>query len=318
MSKLWRTAFLLLGQTILMVCPAQLQAITTLPELEQQLTPTQRLGRDALSFHTAEGRVIILADRSGNIGAMLIHSKTRANNIIPMVEELTRRISHSDQADVRYSADKHSALVLYPEICKTATLGSTGLTNCTRLVSLYNAGNSCSTPHHWHDSGVSLRQYNNDKLSFEITIDMSRERVEYTELRLAKGISSARAIAISGLPSNLSKAPRNTVRRLSMSLGGATPLSADETADVYLSRGKDVYCIGTQERLQAANSARDNINHYIFPPLSMPPAPAQLSIAQPEPAHVAQPTPPTAPTAEPQQLSPAEARRAYIERLQKM
>ena len=318
MSKLWRTAFLLLGQTILMVCPAQLQAITTLPELEQQLTPTQRLGRDALSFHTAEGRVIILADRSGNIGAMLIHSKTRANNIIPTVEELTRRISHSDQADVRYSADKHSALVLYPEICKTATLGSTGLTNCTRLVSLYNASNSCSTPHHWHDSGISLRQYNNDKLSFEITIDMSRERVEYTELRLAKGSSSARAIAISGLPSNLSKAPRNTVRRLSMSLGGATPLIADETADVYLSRGKDVYCIGTQERLQAANSARNNINHYIFPPLSMPPTPAQLLSAQPEPAHVAQPTPPATPTAESQQLSPAEARRAYIERLQKM
>lgn len=321
MSKLWRTAFILLGQTILMVCPAQLQAITTLPELEQQLSPTRRNGRDALTFHTPESRVLVLADRSGNIGAMLIHSKTRANSITSTVEELTRRITHAEQADVRYSADKHSALILYPEICKAARLGSTGLTNCPRLVSLYNVGNcnnSVQTPHYWHDSGVSLRHYDNGKLSFEITVDMSRELVEYTEIRLAKSTSSTRAIAISGLQANLTKAPRNTIRRLSMSLGGATPLSADEMSDIYLSRGKDVYCIGTQERLQAANSARNNINHYIFPPLSMPPAPVQLPTAQPEPSPVTQPATPSAPITEQQSLSPAEARRAYIERLQKM
>lgn len=321
MSKLWRTAYLLLGQTILMVCPAQLHAITTLPELEQQLSPTQRFGRDALTFHTPESRVLVLADRRGNIGAMLIHSKTRANSITATVEELTRRITHAEQADIRYSADKHSALILYPEICKAARLGSTGLTNCPRLTSLYNAGNcnnSAQTPHYWHDSGVSLRHYNNDKLSFEITVDMSRELVEYAEIRLAKGTSSTRAIAVSGLQPNLTKAPRNTIRRLSMSLGGATPLSADETSDIYLSRGKDVYCIGSQERLQAANSSRNNINHYIFPPLSMPPAPVQLPTAQPEPAPVVQPTAPATPVTEQQSLSPAEARRAYIEYLQKM
>lgn len=321
MSKLWRTAFILLGQTILMVCPAQLQALTTLPELEQQLQSTQRFGRDALTFHTTESRVLALGDRKGNIGAVLVHSKTRANSIISTVEELTRRITHTEQADVRYSADKHSALILYPEICKAAGLGSTGLTNCPRLVSLYNAGNgnnSYQTPHYWHDSGVSLRHYDNNKLSFEITIDMSRELVEYAEIRLAKGTSSTRAIALSGLQANLTKAPRNTIRRLSMSLGGATPLSADETADIYLSRGKDVYCVGTQERLHAANSTRNNINHYIFPPLSMPAAPAQLPTAQPEPRPAEEPLTPTSPATEPQSLSPADARRAYIDYLQKM
>ena len=321
MRKLWRTAFMLLGQTILVVCPAQLQALTTLPELEQQLQPTQRFGKDALTFHTGESRVLILADRSGNIGAMLVHSKTRANSITSTVEELTRRITHTEQADVRYSADKHSALILYPEICKSACLGSTGLTNCPRLVAIYNASNrnnGSQTPHYWHDSGVSLRHYDNDKLNFEITVDMSRERVEYAEIRLAKGTSSSRAIAISGLPPNLSKAPRNTIRRLSMSLGGATPLSEDEMADIYLSRGKDVYCVGTQERLHAANSARSGINHYIFPPLNMPSAPVQLTTTQPEPKPVEQPQTPSIPATEHQSLSPTEARRAYIEYLQKM
>ncbi len=317
MRKLWHSAFILMGQTILMVCPAQLHAITTLTELEQQLQSTQRSGRDALTFHTGESRMLALGDSRGNIGAVLVHSKTRASNTVSTVEELTRRITHTEQADVRYSADKHSAIILYPEICKAAGHGSTGLTNCPRLVALYNAGNrnnSRQTPHYWHDSGVSVRHYDNNKLSFEITVDMSRERVEYAEIRLAKKTSSSQAIAISGLRPNLSKAPRNTVRRLSMSLGGATPLSADEMADIYLSRGKDVYCIGTQERLQAANSARHNINHYIFPPLSMPSAPAQLSPAQAEP----QTQPSITPSTEQQPLSPSEARRAYIDYLQKM
>lgn len=320
MSKLWRSAFILLGQTILMVCPAQLQALTTLQELQQQLQPTQQLGRDALTFHTTECRGIVLGDRSANIGAILVHSKTRANSTSATVEELTRLITHSEQADVRYSADKHSALILYPLICKASCLSTTGLTGCPRLVSLYNAANcnnSRQSPHYWHDSGISLRHYDNNKLMFEITIDMSGELVEYAEIRLAKGQSSARAIAISNLPTNLTKAPRNTVRRLSMSLGGATPLSADETADAYLSRGKDVYCIGTQERLHAANSARKNINHYIFPPMSMPVAPAQLPTEQAVPEPVA-PHPHSTPATKQQSLSPAEARRTYIDYLQKM
>lgn len=324
MRKLWQTVFLLLGQTILMVCPAQLLAITTIPELEQQLQSTQRIGRDALTFHTAESRVLALGDRRGNIGAMLVHSKTRANNTSSTVEELTRRITHAEQADVRYSADKHSALILYPKICQAACLGSAGLTNCPRLVALYIAGNrnnTYQTPHYWHDSGISLRYYNNKKLNFEITIDMSSELVEYAEIRVSKGTSSSRAIAIAGTQPNLSKAPRYTIRRLSMSLGGATPLSADETADVYLSRGKDVYCIGTQERLQAANRARNNINHYIFPPMSMPSAPVELSPTQTEPRtadSTPQQRPSVAPPTEHQSLSPADARRTYIDYLQKM
>lgn len=324
MSKLWRATFTLLGQTILMVCPAQLQAITTLHELEQQLKPTQHIGRDALTFHTTECRALVLGDRHTNIGAILVHSKTRANSTTSTVEELTQLITHLEQADIRYSADKHSAIILYPEICKAARLNCTNLTGCPRLVSLYNAGNynnSRQTPHYWHDSGVSLRNYVNNKLTFEITIDMSKELVDYVEIRLAKGVSSTRAIDISGLPTNMSKAPRNTIRRISMSLGGATPLSADETMDTYLSRGKDVYCTGSQERLQAANSTRNNINHYIFPPLGMPSAPTQLIPTRAEPRPAAQPLThpqPPPPATEPQILSPAEARRAYIEHLQKM
>lgn len=328
MSKLWRTAFTLLGQTILMVCPAQLQAITTLHELEQQLKPTQRIGRDALTFHTAECRGLVLGDRHANIGAILVHSKTRANSTASTVGELTQLITHPEQADIRYSADKHSAIILYPEICRAARLNTTGLTGCPRLVSLYNAGNcnnSRQTPHYWHDSGVSLRNYVSNKLTFEITIDMSKELVDYAEIRLAKGVSSTRAFDISGLPTNLTKAPRNTIRRISMSLGGATPLSADETTDTYLSRSKDVYCTGSQERLQAANSIRNNINHYIFPPMGMPAAPAQFSSSTTAPQPAAQPLSPTPQPqstepsiTESQSLSPAEARRAYIEYLKKL
>ncbi len=317
MSNPWRTAIAVAGTILFAVVPAQLSALTTLPELERKVTNSHRLGEDALSFHTDSARVLVLADRQGQIGAVLLHSKTRNDNISSGEEALLKLITHSELPDLRRSADKHSVLILYPNICRRQAAGHTQITGKDRLTCLYNAYrvvNSKSTPHYWHDSGVSLRNYNGKTLYFEITLDMSARQVEYAELRLSKKApASLKAQQLCGTTISLPNSSR-LVRKLSTRLG-ATPIHADEAQDTYLTLSNEVYTMGSMARLQQANKNRRGVNHYQFPELTMP---AQsTTLPQAEESVQQQPSP----SAKPQQpviTNPTEARRAYIEQLQKM
>lgn len=331
MKNPWRTAIALLGQAILLACPAQLQAHTTLSELKEQVRYSTPLQEDALLFHTNEAKVLVLADKSGKIGAVLLHSKTRRSDIRALVDNLQSLISHTDRPpQVSLSDDRHSALILYP--CDKDSLqdATRAIVGCDRLTALHNACNSYNgniTPHYWHGSGISLRNYDNDLL-YEITLDMSTERVEYAEIRMGKrGKSFLKAHMLTGIPPNLPLETKQ-IRRISYRLGGATPIHADETGDIYVSRDRcEVYTVGSQQRLQLANKSRNDIKHYIFPALNIP-GPTAVFTLRPKPH--SQPIPPTPkpkeeqapptpkPAEQPPALTPEQARRAYIEQLQKI
>ncbi len=324
MSTPWRTAVALIGQAILLACPAQLQALTTLSEFRTEITPCKELGGDALSFHTPEAKGLVLADSRGRIGAVLLHSKTRRDNIEELTKTMQSLITHNKPAEVLRSADGHSALILYPDISREHADSTKSLTGCNRLTALHNVRNSYNasiTPHYWHESGISLRNYDNRTLLYEITLDMSAEQVGYVEIRIGKKAAHLlKPHMLIGIPPSLPTAPRQ-VRRISYLLGGTTPIHADESTDTYLCRGTDeVYTLGTQQRLQQAAKKRQGIKHYFFPGLPMPNMLATISPVSPEktPTYTEQPPPAAAPQAAPPPLSPSEARQRYIDELQKM
>lgn len=318
MSTPWRTAIAAAGTIFFAVVPAQLSALTTLPELQAQLNNCHRSGNDALSYHTDNARVLVLANQLGEIGAVLLHSKTRSSNLTASEEELLKLITHAERPDVRRSDDGHSVLILYPNICHRQATPHTQITGKDRLSCLYNAYravNSKNTPHYWHGSGVSLRNYNGKNLHFEITLDMSAPRVEYAELRMSKKAPAKLNIKqLCGTTLSIPKSLR-LVRKLTSQLGGATPIHADEETDTYLTLSKDVYTMGSMARLEQANKNRRGVNHYQFPELVMPEQSATLSQA---PQAVQQPPPPPAAPQQPAITDPTQARRIYIEQLQKM
>lgn len=333
MKNPWRTAIALLGQAILLACPAQLQALTTLSELSKQVENTQPLQGNALTFHTDEAKVLVLANHKDKIGAVLLHSKTRKSNIAPLISELQKLITHNEQAEVYQSADKHAAIILYPKTSEPDNFNSP-IVGCNRLTALCNACelyNANTTPHFWHDSGISLRNYDKTHdLLYEITLDMSAERVEYAEIRLSKKAKSfLSGHMLTGITPDLPKDPRQ-VRKISYQLGGATPIHADEDNDIFICRDKnEVYTVGSRQRLLQANKKRRNIKHYLFPELPMPDKPSplipeQTSHPEPQPPQPQQnkttipANTPQEPQAKPQPLTPAEARRTYIEQLQEI
>lgn len=331
MKNPWRTAIALLGQAILLACPAQLQALTTLSELKEHVPCSTPLQRDALTFHTDNARVLVLADKSGKIGAVLLHSKTRRSDISALVNNLQTLITHPyGPPRVTRSDDNHAALILYPVDRDSRQEAPRAIVGCDRLTALHNACNSYNgniTPHYWHGSGISLRNYDSDLL-YEITLDMSTERVEYAEIRMSKRSKSyLKAHMLTGIPPSLPNETKQ-IRRISYRLGGATPIHADETGDIYISRDRcEVYTVGSQQRLQSANKSRNDIKHYIFPALSMPePTSAFITLPQsreqtisptPKPREEKKRTSPK-PAEQPPALTPEQARRAYIDQLHKI
>ncbi len=325
---------LLAGVAITMVSPAPLEAATTLAELQNELTHYSKQGEDALTFRTAGCRAMVLADSQGSIGAVLIHSITRRNSPEALVRMMSNLITHGERPVLRFSEDKHSAMLIYPEICKREAGNRKDMVSARRLTVLHNifsnSHGSC-TPYRWHESGISFRlNQSSGQLLCEITPDMSATIVEYVEIRLPRDARSALVPAITGHDHG-PRADARQLRMLSASLGGATVISNHPADATFLTRKTNVFCLGTQTRLQEANTQRTNANHYIFPSLRFP----NTSVDTPTPetytdtpqgeqaSSTPSDTPSDTPSAEPSapavpMPTPEEARREYIRRLQEM
>ncbi len=313
MTHLQLTGWLALGQTIAMVCPAQLQAVTTLDELSGQIAPLHRVDSTLISLQTESCRVLVIGNRSGKIGALLLHSKTRKDKLQPTITKFTELITHSGKPEIIYSPDEYSAIVLYTDICRRESEGRRDIVATDRLSCLFNLRqHNRLVPHRWHDGGVAMRGYSDDRLTCEVCPDLSSPQVEYVEIRLPKSVKSTTIPDLTAHDYGLPGQPRE-LRKLSAQLNGATPLSVHPDNGTYLVRSKDVYSLGKLARIQTAVRQRRDKDHYIFPDITIrkdiatfrtpePPAPAQQPVAQPSP----------------QPLTPPEARRSYIETLRKL
>ncbi len=159
---------------------------------------------------------------------------------------------------------------------------------------------------------------------------MSATIVEYVEIRQPR---DARAALIPNLTGHNHgpRADARQLRMLSASLGGATVISNHPANATFLTRKTNVFCLGTQSRLQEANTQRTNANHYIFPSLRFPDTP--VATPAPEiysntpqggqnssaPSAESSSAPSAAPTAPAVPMpTPEEARREYIRALQEM
>ncbi len=325
---------LLAGLAITMVSPAPLAAATTLTELQSELTHYTKQGEDALTFYTAGCWAMVLADSQGAIGAVLVHSITRRNSPEALVRMMSSLITHDEKPVLRYSEDKHSAMLIYPEICKREAGNLKDMVSTRRLSVLHNifsnSHGNC-TPYRWHDSGISFRlNQNSGQLICEITPDMSATIVEYVEIRQPRDARAALIPNITGHNYG-PRADARQLRMLSAALGGATVISNHPANATFLTRKTNVFCLGTQSRLQEANTQRTNANHYIFPSLRFPDTP--VAIPAPEiysntpqsgqnssaPSVEPSSTPSVAPTTPAVPMpTPEEARREYIRTLQEM
>ncbi len=324
---------LLVGVAVTMVSPAQLEAATTLTELQNELNHFSKQGEDALTFRTQGCRAMVIADSQGTIGAVLIHSITRRNSTDAVVRMMSNLITHGEKPELRFSEDKHSAMLFYPEICKREAGNRKDMVSTRRLTVLHNLisnSHGKCTPYRWHDSGISFRVQNSGQLLCEITPDMSATIVEYVEIRQPRGARAALIPNITG-HNHGPQADARQLRMLSASLGGATVISNHPADATFLTRKTSVFCLGTQSRLQEANTQRTNANHYIFPALRFPATPVptptsetissapQSGQASSTPSDEASSAPAEAPTAPSVPMpTPEEARREYIRSLQEM
>lgn len=334
MLSLRHIVSLLAGVAITMVSPAPLEAATTLTELQNELTHYSKQGEDALTFRTDGCRAMVLADSQGTIGAVLIHSLTRRNSPEVLVQMMSRMITHGEKPVLRYSEDKHSAMLIYPEISKREAGTMKDMVSTRRLTVLHNifsnSHGNC-TPYRWHDSGISFRlNQSSGQLICEITPDMSATIVEYVEIRQPRDARAALIPNITGHNYG-PRADARQLRMLSASLGGATIISNHPANATFLTRKTNVFCLGTQTRLQEANTQRTNANHYIFPSLRFPdtpiPTPNPEAYTNTPQSEQASSTPSAEPSAKPSAAptapavpmpTPEEARREYIRALQEM
>ncbi len=333
MIKLRHIVSFLAGVAITMVSPAPLEAATTLAELQNELTHCSKQGEDALTFRTQGCRAMVLADNQGTIGAVLIHSITRRNSTEATVRMMSNLITHGEKPELRFSEDKHSAMLFYPEICKREAGNRKDMVSTRRLSVLHNIINNSHgncTPYRWRDSGISFRVQNSGQLLCEITPDMSATIVEYVEIRQPREARAALIPTITG-HNHGPRVDSRQLRMLSASLGGATVISNHPADGTYLTRKANVFCLGTQTRLQEANTQRTNANHYIFPSLRFPDAPVPTPTPEtnssapqggqgtstPSDTHSAAPAEASTAPAIPMP-TPQEARREYIRSLQEM
>lgn len=282
MASWWHNVLFPIGAAIAaIVAPAQLYASATLSDLEKRISNTRKMGDDALIFQTHDCNVLVLADEDENIGAILLHSKSKRIKVEDTTQLLIELTEDDESAEVRYSRDGYAAVILYPEIAEDATEENKNLAAVSRLVSVYNicqTGKGNCEPHRWHEGGISFRSYSGRSLMYEITPDLTQKIVPYVEVRTTRhGNSNTIPTLLShnyGLPEG-----SQALRMLSSRLGGATPLSADENNDTYLTRRKDVYCLGYMNNLHRANRNRDDVGHYIFPEFIFPSDIAQVQHA---------------------------------------
>lgn len=314
-----------------------LHALTPMEYFRKHVSPTMDSGDDGLLFHTNEGRVLVLADDRGRIGAILVHTKKRTQQAENIVNKLLPLVQSDEEPDISYSKDGYSALVFYAATAEKASGEDESIIEINRLGAIYNIRlkeDEEWLPHRWHDGGISFRYYDDGELAAEITPDLTEETVSYAEIRISNNYRALLPTSLAGhehrLPDNRAK-----LRQLSHDMSGATILSSDSFGSTHVTRRKDVSTVGTTERLRRANKSRRDMGHYIFPEFVFPRQKANIS----PPSNTPRPkgntpapkqndtkltednSPPAAPQQKeqrPQTYTPEQARKAYIDYLNQL
>ena len=269
---------LLFGLTVLAVSPASLCAAPSIDEFKTHLGSSISTFRDDLLFLTDSSKVLVLADRSGNIGAILIQGKTQDDKVNKTLDGIIDALDIRSGYEIRYGREENAALILFNRIARKQASGNKGIVATDRLTAVYNVCTSASgewLPYRWHNGGFAFRLYRDVKANnvlAEVTLDLTERRVPYAEIRLPNKQSKLKATTLAnhdyGVPSN-----RQQLRELSDKLGDSTPISANKDNDTYLCSRYDVYSVGYSKRLREANERRrstsgsreDKVNLHIFP-----------------------------------------------------
>lgn len=247
---------------------AELCAGTPLENLRARVSSSALSGKDALLFHTEQNRVVVLADQAGRIGAILVRSKSKNHKVSDETNALVSLVESAERPDISYSRDEHSAIILYRKIAENQADESRNIIGTTRLVALYNvtrAGDFAWVPYRWFEGGASFRYYAG-KVAAEITVDMTREVVEYAELRVSNRFREIGAEELLAFHSGFS------VRgKLAASLGKrAEVISSNTLDDTHLVLRQDVYLAGKASRLRHACQNGSDSEHHVFPALKFP------------------------------------------------
>ncbi len=255
-----------------MLLQAELYARTPLEKLRSNVSSFSLSEDDALLFHTGNKRVVVLADNAGKIGAILVHCKSRDEKVFVDERAILDLIESNEEPKIIYSKDGYSALYLYEDTASEAADDTKSIVNENRLVAVYNitrAGNNSWLPSRWHDGGVSFRCYRG-KLAAEITVDLTKEYVEYAEVRIStrfRNISPQDLLSFDSAPATRSKNKQRRTR--AASLGGQV-LASDPDDDFHLILFREVYLIGSTDRLKDAGRNGVDLEHYIFPGFDFP------------------------------------------------
>ena len=279
----------LFGLTVVAVSPANLCAAPSIDEFKTHLGSSISTFRDDLLFMTNTCKVLVLADKSGNIGAILMQGKTEDDKVNKTLDAIIDALDLRSGYEVRYGREENAALILFNKIARKQASGNKEIVAVDRLSAIYNVCTSATGewhPYRWHNGGFAFRLYRNMKANdvlAEVTLDLTERRVPYAEIRLLGKQSKLKATNLAnhdyGVPTN-----RQQLRELSNKLGDSTPISSNKDNDTHLCSRYDVFSVGYSQRLREANERRrntsgsrdDKVNLHIFPDFVYPSGIANL------------------------------------------